>query len=281
MTDFNDIERVASGADLDRPASDDAGARVEQLATEIDETRDDLGQTIAQIGDRLDPANIAREAGETVRDATIGKVEQMTYGAQETWRDVRSGNTGSIVDTITSNPIPAGMVALGIGLLFMSRGKRSGDSSPSNFRGYGDRGGASWDRRAWEQKTGTGGSPLDAVGSKVSEAGDQVGRMADQAGEKAGELMHNVSETAGQLPEQAGYYVQQGSHQVRRFIDENPLGAGAIALAAGAAIGLMLPSTGFERDTIGQARDELVGKVEGVANEALDKVDEQVASATA
>jgi len=122
--DFQEIEGVRAPGDFQQaPKDDDPEARVEQLTSEIDDTRGDLTQTIEAIGEKLDPSNIAREATESVKGATLGKVEQMTYGAQETWRDVRTGNTGSIVDTITSNPIPAGMVALGIGMLFMNRGK--------------------------------------------------------------------------------------------------------------------------------------------------------------
>ena len=49
----------------------------------------------------------------------------MTTGMQETWDDVRRGNASGIVDTITRNPIPAAMVALGVGLLFMNRGAAS------------------------------------------------------------------------------------------------------------------------------------------------------------
>jgi len=69
--------------------------------------------------------------------------------------------------------------------------------------------------------------------------------------------------------------VEQGSSQARRFIEENPLGAGAIALAAGAALGMMLPSTQVERQTIGQARDRVIDQAEGairvpVAEERLN-----------
>ena len=84
-----------------------------------------------------------------------------------------------------------------------------------------------------------------------------------------------MSQTAGEIPQQAGYYVEQGASQVRRFIDENPLGAGVIAVAAGAALGMLLPSTQIERQTIGQARDQLVEQAESTAHQALDKVEEQ------
>ncbi|HKF86391.1 MAG TPA: DUF3618 domain-containing protein [Candidatus Limnocylindrales bacterium] len=279
----------------DQPAStDESEERVERLTEEIDQTRDGLTETIQAIGDKLEPGNIAREATDTVVATTRGKVDQMTYGAQETFRDVTT-NPGSIVDTIKSNPVPAGMVGLGIAMLFMNRGKQGQDqrfgSSPAGYRGYqsfdygsslpGDHGyrrQSSWEPQAWDQRS-SGGSPVDRVGQTVSgaagTAGETVSNVADEAGRRVGELADTVGQTAGELPEQAGYYVQQGTSQVRRFIDENPLGAGVIAVAAGAAVGMLLPSTQVERQTIGQARDQFVEQAESTVHQALDKVEDQ------
>lgn len=261
MTDVNSAGASRTTRVGETPL-DDPEARVDQLTNEIDETREDLSETIEAIGDKLDPGNIAREASQTVRSATVGKVEQMTYGAQETWRDVRTGDTGSIVDTITSNPIPAGMVALGLGMLFMNRGKRS------QFRGYENRQ-RPWESSEWDRPSGER-SAADRLGETVAGAGERFGEVADEAGRMVGEV-----------PQQAGRYVEQGGSQISRFIDENPLGAGVIAVAAGAALGMLLPTTPLERDAIGPARDQFVDKVEGTVHQALDNVEQQVGAAQA
>ena len=284
MKEYMQLEGVATPADMDRGEEADPEARVEQLATEIDETRVDLTGTIAAIGEKLDPANIAREASDSVRQATLGKVDQMTYGAQETWRDVRTGNTGSIVDTITSNPVPTGMVALGLGMLLMNRGARGSASRGYDRRQY-DRDDGRYDgeygrdRAPWQDsrfdRFPGGDSPLDKVGSTVSDAGDAVGRAAEEAGRKVSGVMEGVGQGAGDMGRQAGSMVEQRAGQVRRFIDESPLGAGVIALAAGATVGLLLPSTTLEREAIGPARNDLVEKAESAAHQALDKVGEQ------
>ncbi|HEX5604009.1 MAG TPA: hypothetical protein VFX63_15720, partial [Pyrinomonadaceae bacterium] len=57
---------------------------------------------------------------------------------------------------------------------------------------------------------------------------------------------------------------------------ENPLAVGAVAVAAGTAVGLMLPSTQFESEYIGETGEKLVESVEDVARGALDKVQEAV-----
>lgn len=281
---YYDRDPLAGTEQRDANAGDPE-ERVERLTAEIGETRDGLTQTINEIGERLEPSNLAREAGETVRANTLGKVEQMTYGAQETWRDVTSGNPGSIVDSIKANPVPAGMVGLGLAMLFMNRGKASQQRFRSQYGGGlpGDHGyvrDAAWEPREWQRRTGDNGSnPLAAVGNAVSgaagSAGETVGQVAGQVGRTAGDVGDTIGQAAGQLPQQAGQLVEQGSGQVRRFIDDNPLGAGVIAMAAGAALGLLLPSTQLERDTMGQARDQVVGQAETAVNEALDKVDAQ------
>jgi hypothetical protein len=276
----------ATAGDTKPASTDDPEERVERLTEEIDETRDGLTETIQAIGDKLEPSNIARDATDSVVATTRGKVDQMTYGAQETWRDATS-NPGNILDTIKSNPVPAGMVGLGIAMLMMNRGKQGQDRRQSFDYGSslpGDHGytrQSSWEPRQWERRSG--GSPLDRTGQAVAgaagSAGETVSGVADEAGRRVGELADTVSQTAGEIPQHAGYYVQQGGSQVRRFIDDNPLGAGVIAVAAGAALGMLLPSTQIERQTIGQARDQLVEQAESTAHQALDQVEQQAQQA--
>jgi ElaB/YqjD/DUF883 family membrane-anchored ribosome-binding protein len=233
--------------------------RVDELASEIEATRGDLSDTVHAIGDKLEPGNLARDAGETVKQAAMGKVDAMTYGAQETWRDISNGNTRSLIDTIKDNPVPAGMVAAGIGLLLMNRGQKS----QSGYRPV--------QARPWEQYGGP--SAADRIGSTMSGAADQVGQTAGQVGDKLGGVAGSMGQTASEFPQQAGYAVSRATNQVARFLDENPLGAGLIAVAAGATVGLLLPSTPIEREKLGETRDQLVSQVETTAHEAIDKVE--------
>ena len=113
----------------------------------------------------------------------------MTYGAQETWRDVTS-NPGNILNTDQSNPVPAGMVGLGIAMLMMNRGKQGQDrrygTSGAGYRGYqsfdgsslpGDHGytrQSSWQPQRWERRSG--GSPLLPDGPGRVRRGGHRGR---------------------------------------------------------------------------------------------------------
>jgi ElaB/YqjD/DUF883 family membrane-anchored ribosome-binding protein len=84
-----------------------------------------------------------------------------------------------------------------------------------------------------------------------------------------------VTETASHLGHQASELSHEARERVRRaqlrtrdFADENPLAVGAIAIAAGVGVGLLLPTTRPENRLMGQARDRLVGDARDLIGEA-------------
>ena len=90
----------------ERPAGTtdtDADVEVVTIRAEIAETRERLGDTIEEIGERLNPRNIKEQVKENIRDATIGRVENMAHSAVDRVNDTRR----NITDTIKENPIPA------------------------------------------------------------------------------------------------------------------------------------------------------------------------------
>src|ERR1041385_4499032 len=131
-------------------AAADSDANTEQLRADIEDTRADMSQTINEIQERLSPENLVGQVKETVREATIGKVERVMDQVGETLSGVteparemagRAGNAikevGTTVgDTIWKNPIPLGLIGLGVGMLIMKnyRGQSyASSSSPRRF----------------------------------------------------------------------------------------------------------------------------------------------------
>jgi hypothetical protein len=111
--------------------SNGASNETEQIRANIERTRAEMSRTIDAIQERLSPQQIAdqvrssvreqfEDAKNTVRDATIGKAESLMRNAGDTMHDARY----SVTDTVRENPIPAAMVALGLGWLFMNRSTR-------------------------------------------------------------------------------------------------------------------------------------------------------------
>jgi hypothetical protein len=233
---------------------------IDALVEDIAGTRNEMTETVEEIGDRLDPKRVVAAAGENVREATIGKVEDVATTASDvvnnagqTAQDVGTG----VMDRIRRNPVPAAMVGIGVTWLAMSsRNSKTWDTADEHTYGSTYRSGFA------------GGSTTDRMGHA---AGEAVGEVQD----KAGQLAEQVQTKASQVPDVARK-VQDGATRVAH---DNPLAVGAIALAVGTAIGMALPSTRPERDVLGQARDSLIGRAENVASEAMTKAEESARQA--
>jgi len=252
---------------------------VEQLVDEIAYTRDEMTGTVEEIGDRLDPRNIVAEAKGSVRDATIGKVEEMATTASDVVNNV--GQTAQeasygIVDTIRRNPLPAALV--GIGLTWLAMSNRSSGMRSSDWSSGGRwNSGGTWDttggqRFAGDYKgdyTGSGDGLTDKVGGTIGQVQGKAGDAVGQVQGKAGEVASTVQQQAAQLP----YVARQVTDNAGRVVQENPLAVGAIAVAVGAAVGMALPTTRPEHEFMGQARDSLIGRAESAASEAMNQAE--------
>src|SRR5215216_7928343 len=107
-------ESIASGS------ADDYDEDAEQIRTEIEDTRADMSQTINEIQERLSPEHLMGQVKETVREATIGKVERVmeTIGEMtETAREAIGRAGHEIGNSIWRNPIPIALIGLGVGML--------------------------------------------------------------------------------------------------------------------------------------------------------------------
>jgi hypothetical protein len=119
----------------------------------------------------------------------------------------------------------------------------------------------------------------DAIGNAADQAGDTIGQAAGQAGDTMGRMAGQVGETASTLAHQAQYRARRVEDQIGRTMQDNPLALGAVALALGTAVGLAVPQTQRENELFGQARDTLVERAQGMAQETFEKVQEVAAEA--
>ena len=113
------------------------GQSADQLRREIDETRQDLSGTLDAIGDRVSPGRIVQRRTERVR-RVFSSARESVMGSAEMVSDTAQGATGqagSAVSTVAStarhapqqmlrqtegNPLAAGLVAFGVGLVVAS-----------------------------------------------------------------------------------------------------------------------------------------------------------------
>ena len=224
-----------------------------ELATEIAEVKH-------KVSDEIDEAKAA------MRAATIGKVENMVHTAQD--KVMETGT--SMLDTIKANPIPVALVGAGLTWLFI-RGRK-----PS-------RGRSMQSPMASQQVGGAIGSAAHQVGDFATDSGhkianvthqavDAVGNAAHVAAEKGNQIVHQVSDKSVELARVTRDGMQRMQQRTAMAFRNTPLAFGAAALAIGTAIGLAIPSSRKEDSLMGEARDDLFGKAETLAHEAIDKV---------
>jgi ElaB/YqjD/DUF883 family membrane-anchored ribosome-binding protein len=260
----------------------DEDTETERIKADIEDTRAEMGQTLNEIQERLSPDYLMDQVKETVREATIGKVERVMETVNEKISNVtepameamgvageKLKETGSLVtNTIRRNPIPFTLVGLGVGMLIVNRVRNAdrGRWLESRSReGFGEQGyGMATPRSRMGRSSGEYAGAARQCGS---------GRGAfGQVKHTATELMHGTTDTVSNLTHQAKEGAMRAGRGFQQLVEQNPLAVGAAAVAVGAAVGLMLPSTQIEHEYMGDASEKVVDRAQQVARDAMDKV---------
>jgi ElaB/YqjD/DUF883 family membrane-anchored ribosome-binding protein len=226
----------------DTPPAEDPAA----IRAEIEETRAEMSDTIDALQEKLSPQRIMDEAKQTVHDATVGKVTTMMNTVTEKVGDVGAevqDQAQYAASYVRENPMPALLIGAGVAwLLLRSRG--SGRSTYSGYSGY----------------SGTTRYPVRRTNAPTSGAAPG---WTDKASDAAGRVQHTVSA-----------YGRSAETTLERWLRENPLTVGTVALAAGSLVGLSLPRTETEDAWMGDARDTVVERVQETAQSAVERVGE-------
>jgi hypothetical protein len=252
-------------------------------------------------------SDIVARTGEAVRAATIGKVEHMvqtvgntTRDAANTANDTTKGLGSAIMGTIEQNPLPAALAAIGLGWLYLKRPKGAAQSSaPTAYPAYrdgqagrptvgdaagsaagavgdaaGSAGGAVGDAMSTVGETlgSAAGTVGNTVGSAAGTVGNTVGSAAGAVGETVGGAAAGTQDAAQGLVAEVQHQAQRLGSGFQTLAQENPLAVGVAGVAVGSLIGLLVPETQGERQLMGGARDTLLDKAAGTAQETMDKV---------
>ncbi|HLZ08152.1 MAG TPA: DUF3618 domain-containing protein [Chloroflexota bacterium] len=287
-------------------------SRRNEIQLEMARTRADLGKTMDALQERLDPQRVKEQVANSIREATIGKVEEAMSKVEQTARDT----SYSFVDTIRHNPIPAALVGVGLAWLFFNGPEGNGHSNQSypryqtngypgngpTYGGYQPSSGPALDpgqiKDTAQQLATQAGSQVQRLGQQAQNIGnqakDQIGTLGDQVqdtvqqvGSQARNQVDNLSSQAQQQVtefqsdvqdrvQSFGSDVQQQanrlSYSFERAMRDNPLSVAAVALALGAAVGLAAPDVPHEDELIGDTRRQVKEKAQEAAHQALENV---------
>jgi len=284
----DDLITTASATDVDADTGNDD---TEHLKAQIEETRNQMGETIDALQEKLSFNNLSEQVSEhvnnaietaksSVYDATIGK-------AVGFMKDMGDGiGDSKFVRTARSNPLPLILIGVGAGLLAYNN--YSSSSRRRSFRGGSRRGydqfadrdrarrdmerGTSFDL---EQRHSQSGSTMNALSDKATAVSDKVSNVANSAYESASTTLDSAVTGAKDIYNRAyskaGDYTNVAYETYDHHINENPLAVGAAAFALGAVVGLAIPATRYEGELMGEARDQLLKKAQDQGSMLLDK----------
>jgi ElaB/YqjD/DUF883 family membrane-anchored ribosome-binding protein len=273
-------DRSFGGSDREIDEND-----TEIIAAEIRVTQERLGETVEEIGERFNPTRLKEELKHDIRDATIGKVENMAQQTAEMVSDAQR----TIMQSIRENPIPVVMVGLGLGWMILNasnKQNRRGSSSQYDSqqrRGFESQSQYDYQQRRgfespWDEPQGDGydnqqSGTIDRAREKASEVVDTVKQKTSQLAEQTKRTAGRVGERAHEVMDRATDQTRSQTHRLEEAFRENPLVIGAAAMALGLAAGLAIPPTQKEVELVGDKRDHLVEKVKQAAEDTKSKVE--------
>ncbi|MBA3465161.1 MAG: DUF3618 domain-containing protein [Deltaproteobacteria bacterium] len=242
------------------------------------------------------------QAKAAMREATIGKVEDMVHDARDRVREVRR----SVTETIKDNPIPAALAGLGLAWLFIE-GRRSranrdrgvqrmrndtrqlnrGDRMARNDQSYGygyasgdegesDRESKGFAQEAKDKVSGAAHRVGDTASAVAHRVADTASDVAHRVGDTVSGAAHRVQHTAVDLAHGAGKQARRVQRRGTELFRENPLAVGAALLALGTVVGLSIPRTDTEDEWMGSARDNVMDRAQDLAHQAIGKIGEVV-----
>jgi ElaB/YqjD/DUF883 family membrane-anchored ribosome-binding protein len=249
---------------MNRPGKDPSTA---EIRADIARTRERMGETVEALGAQLNPSLLKQRVKDSVREATIGRVQDMASNTKN--KVVNSGR--GLVNVVRENPIPAAMIAGGLGWIIF--GRRAG--ARQEVRTVAD---LEADVDLYEYESASvGGQASIARGDGASaQAGSRERSAKERITSSAQNVARSVGDKAQDLASGVGNTARAGGERVADTFEENPLVLGALAAAAGLAVGFAFPSTQRESQIMGSKRDELVDTVREKASEAKDRVQSAV-----
>src|SRR5262249_34797245 len=157
------------------------------IRADIEHTRSHMSTTIDAIQDKLNPQNLVDQAKGAVREATIGRVENMVSDVRNTAQDAGNG----FLETIKENPVPAALAAIGIGWLFMKSRNNAQNRYRYDSYNYYD----NYGRYGADDRYAPSGRHNDRPGGP----GEMIGNAQDKIGDATRQVGQKVGDTAGQV----------------------------------------------------------------------------------
>lgn len=215
----------------------------EEVLRRIEATRERMGETIERIGDRVHPDRVQHELKTRAREQVDELKHTAKRKAKNTMDDVQHGvrDTGrGLWDTIRENPVPAGMVGVGLAWLMANGSRHSDDTTyrssaypfagttgysrqqaarnryrPVESASYGHNDDLAYDHDFDDDDHSAIGDAADQVKAKGSDAMEDAREKGQKAAHSAREKGEELADTAREKGHQAADAARNGMRQAR------------------------------------------------------------------
>jgi ElaB/YqjD/DUF883 family membrane-anchored ribosome-binding protein len=243
----------------------------QDIEREIEATRERMSRDIDELGDRLSPDNLKRQA----KDAITGKAHEMVSNVGAGAR--RTGFR--MMDFIQENT--SLVAAMGLGAVWLIQQRHRSEISGDRMARFAytgpERRGSGLTQRIADRAGDVRHAIGSAVGSATETVSERAGELREQARDRAGDLAERAEELGSGARERArdlGHRAQKQTRRARggveRLMKDNPLAVAAGIAAIGLAAGLLVPETERERRSLGPVRDDLAERAQTTASRIKD-----------
>lgn len=199
---------------------------------------------------RKDPAQLEREIDQQRHhiDEIVQALESRFAPGELMRRVFSAGKDGggefaqNLSTTVKNNPVPALITAAGLVWLYAGQNRPAPHSSVT-----------------------TGESRTHAAGERMHQMREGMSEKLGSARQRTGESMHHAADSAR-------HGARRANEGFQTMLNENPLAVGAMAIAVGAMLGALMPSTRREDELMGETSDRLKEQARHAAKEGRDQV---------
>ncbi|MEX2496666.1 MAG: DUF3618 domain-containing protein [Woeseia sp.] len=213
-----------------------------ELERDIDRTRGRLGRTVDQLESRLSPGQL---------------LDQALGVAREHGGDFATNLSRSV----RNNPMP--VILTGVGLAWMMASSNEPRAPSRSYAG------------ASSEMSGK----ASGAKSRLQSGAESAKTAAGSVTESAARARHSLQDSASHAGERMRMERERLSHGFRNLMEEQPLLAGALGIAVGAALGAAFPKTQSEDRLMGDASESVADSAKERAQQAFEEARDHAAEA--
>ena len=190
--------------------------------------------------------------------------------------DDQGGYVSSAMDTVRRNPVGSALLIAGLALLAMPRVER--DTVRTQTRRLEERvrgryaGTESRLRGQAAQHRDKLGARAGKLGARAEELRDRISAGTEDMSEAARKRVIAARRRAIDMSDDAWQGLRSGTSDTGRMIRDNPLAAGALAVAAGAAIAAAIPGSRMESRRLGSVANRFWEEARAVFEEERARI---------